>query len=171
MKAKISSQLDSRKRRIEKRLDRANGPRGDQPVFTASNIHFEIADRTHGIAHGGIGVVHALAREIGLIDAIDSRSGRQRTTQPDPRRRLLSRPAYNTHPKTHPTEWPNASGFACLRTRSIGHKAVRRLRPVQELSHFVERIWRLAPVQDCMAIWTHGPQILNGINLIFSSDV
>lgn len=73
MKAKISAQLDSRKRRIDKRLERANGPSSDQPVFTDSNIHFEIADRTRGIAHGGIGVVHALARKIGLIDAINER--------------------------------------------------------------------------------------------------
>ncbi len=42
-------------------------------MFTAANIHYEIADRTRGITHGGIGVVHALAREIGLIDAIDAR--------------------------------------------------------------------------------------------------
>jgi hypothetical protein len=45
----------------------------DRPVFMASNIRYEFADRTRGIAHGGIGVIHALAHEIGLIDAIDSR--------------------------------------------------------------------------------------------------
>lgn len=73
VKAKIASQLDSRKRRIEKRLDRADYRDADRPMFTARNIHYEIADRTHGITHGGIGVVQALAREIGLIDAIDSR--------------------------------------------------------------------------------------------------
>jgi hypothetical protein len=73
VKAKISAQLDSRKRRIEKRLDRTNCRDADRPMFAAANIHYEIADRTRGIAHGGIGVVHALAREIGLIDAIDSR--------------------------------------------------------------------------------------------------
>ena len=42
-------------------------------MFTASNIHYEIADRTRGIAHGGIGAIHALARQLGLIDAIDRR--------------------------------------------------------------------------------------------------
>jgi len=39
--------------------------------MTARNIHYEIAERTHGIAVGGIGAMHALARRIGLIDAID----------------------------------------------------------------------------------------------------
>src|SRR5262245_3865149 len=40
-------------------------------MFTASDIHYEIADRTRGISSGGIGAVHALARQVGLIDAID----------------------------------------------------------------------------------------------------
>jgi hypothetical protein len=42
-------------------------------MFTAANFHYEIADRTRGLAHGGIGAIHALARNIGLIDAIDDR--------------------------------------------------------------------------------------------------
>lgn len=42
-------------------------------MFTASNLHFEIADRTRAIAHGGIGLFHALARRLGLIDRLDRR--------------------------------------------------------------------------------------------------
>ena len=42
-------------------------------MFTAGNIRFEIADRTRAIAHGGIGLFHALARRLGLIDRIDRR--------------------------------------------------------------------------------------------------
>ena len=42
-------------------------------MFSASNIHYEIADRTRGLAHGGIGAMHLLARQTGLIDAIDRR--------------------------------------------------------------------------------------------------
>src|SRR4029077_2869670 len=34
---------------------------------------YEIADRTRGIASGGIGALHALARQVGLVDAIDDR--------------------------------------------------------------------------------------------------
>ncbi len=41
--------------------------------MTASNIHYEIADRSRGIAVGGIGAIHALAHRTGLIDAIDQR--------------------------------------------------------------------------------------------------
>ncbi len=42
-------------------------------MLTAGNLHFEISDRTRAIAHGGIGVFHALAHRLGLIDRIDRR--------------------------------------------------------------------------------------------------
>jgi len=73
VKPKIRRQLDNRKRRIERRLDKTNVPNCQRPVFTASDIHYEIADRTRGIASGGIGALHALARQVGLVDAIDDR--------------------------------------------------------------------------------------------------
>ena len=72
MNASIRGQLARRKRRIERRLDPADLRGCDQPMMTARNIHYEISDRSRGIAHGGIGAVHALARKIGLIDAIDA---------------------------------------------------------------------------------------------------
>ena len=71
MNAKIQQQLANRKRRIERRLDKTKLQGADQPMFTASNIHYDIAERTRGLAHGGIGVMHALAKRLGLIDAID----------------------------------------------------------------------------------------------------
>jgi len=72
VKHSIPKRLRQAKRRIEQRLA---GPRADQgtPMFTASNIRLELADKTRGIGVGGIGVVHRLAREIGLIEAIDRR--------------------------------------------------------------------------------------------------
>ena len=72
MKHSIPKRLRQAKRRIEQRLA---GPRADQgtPMFTASNIRLELADKTRGIGVGGIGVVHRLAQEIGLIEAIDRR--------------------------------------------------------------------------------------------------
>jgi hypothetical protein len=42
-------------------------------MFTASNIHYEISDRSRGSAHGGIGAFHLLARLLGLIERIDDR--------------------------------------------------------------------------------------------------
>ena len=71
MNAKIHQQLANRKSRIERRLDKKRLGNTSRPAFTAANIHYEIGDRCHGLAHGGIGAIHLLARRIGLIDAID----------------------------------------------------------------------------------------------------
>ena len=42
-------------------------------MMTASNIHYEIAERTRATAHGGIGAVHLLVRKLRLDKAIDRR--------------------------------------------------------------------------------------------------
>jgi len=44
-------------------------------MMTASNIHYEFADRTRATAHGGIGAIHLLARKLGLDQAIDAGLG------------------------------------------------------------------------------------------------
>jgi hypothetical protein len=67
----IRQKLAHRKRRIERRLDKRDLRGCSQPMLTAQNIHYEIAGRTRGIAVGGLGAFHTLARQIGLIDAID----------------------------------------------------------------------------------------------------
>ena len=43
----------------------------DSPMFSASNIHYEVSERTRGLNVGGIGAIHKLARVTGLIEAID----------------------------------------------------------------------------------------------------
>jgi hypothetical protein len=42
-------------------------------MLTASNIHYEIAERTRATAHGGIGLIHLLVRTLGLDRAINAR--------------------------------------------------------------------------------------------------
>ena len=63
--------LDKCKRRIEGRLDESRGTMTFSPEFGAGNIHYEVAERTSGIAYGGIGAIHLLAQRIGLPEAID----------------------------------------------------------------------------------------------------
>jgi hypothetical protein len=46
--AKIHQQLANRKSRMERRLDKKRLGNLDHPMFTAANIHYEIADRTRG---------------------------------------------------------------------------------------------------------------------------
>jgi hypothetical protein len=69
----IQNRVRARKRRIHERLDRDNYPEGDRPVMRASNIHYELAERTLATSYGGIGLMYQLAGESGLIDAIDRR--------------------------------------------------------------------------------------------------
>jgi hypothetical protein len=65
--------LDRCKRRIMKRLDQTKDTMTFEPEFAASNIHYEISARTGAISCGGIGAIHMLAKDIGLVDAIDQR--------------------------------------------------------------------------------------------------
>lgn len=48
---------------------------GDQPrpMFSASNIHYDLDGRQQGISHGGIGIIHLLSNKIGLNDEINNR--------------------------------------------------------------------------------------------------
>jgi len=71
--AKIRRQLANRKRRIQRRLDKTDLRGCSQPMMTASNVHYEIAERPRGLSVGGIGAIHALACRIGLPEAIDRR--------------------------------------------------------------------------------------------------
>jgi Transposase DDE domain group 1 len=73
VKQSIQQKLANSKRRIQRRLDKFKLRGCDKPIMTASNIHYEIAERTHGIAVGGIGAIHALVRQLGLIEAINQR--------------------------------------------------------------------------------------------------
>jgi hypothetical protein len=72
VKTSVARLLRERKRRVEERINpRAPDADSTEPMFSARNIQYEVADRTRGIAAGGIGAIHLLARQVGLIDDID----------------------------------------------------------------------------------------------------
>jgi len=73
VKKSIRRKLASGKRKIERRLEEALKQDGESPVFTASNIHYELSGRNRAIAHGGIGAIHLMAQKIGLVREIDER--------------------------------------------------------------------------------------------------
>ena len=64
--------IAERKRKVAERIKHKAEDR-DEPMFRARNIQFEVADRTQAICYGGIGLMHSLARQSGLSDAIDRR--------------------------------------------------------------------------------------------------
>jgi len=63
--------LHERRRRLLDRIVNRPGPEREQPMMTASNIHYELADRVHGLSAGGIGAMLLLAHRIGLIRDIN----------------------------------------------------------------------------------------------------
>ena len=65
MNAKIRRKLKARKRRIQKRLDKRNMGR-ECPVISASNIDYELAERTQAISAGGIGLIHKMVCQLAL---------------------------------------------------------------------------------------------------------
>jgi len=73
VKQRLRSELRKRKRKIERRLKKAVKQGGRKPVLSASNIHYELAERNRAISYGGIGAIHLLARKVGLVASIDER--------------------------------------------------------------------------------------------------
>lgn len=60
-----------RKLRIARRLRSRNWRPRAEPMFSASNVHYEVADRVRGLGCGGIGVAHLVALQSGLVQAIN----------------------------------------------------------------------------------------------------
>jgi hypothetical protein len=69
--AKIRKRIERRKARIARRLDKNDNRGCERPMMTATNIHYEIAERTRAIGAGGIGAMHLLVQKLGLDEAID----------------------------------------------------------------------------------------------------
>jgi Transposase DDE domain group 1 len=65
--------LDKCKRRILRRLDKSKDTMTFRPQFRVGKIQYEVSQRFGAICCGGIGAIHALAQQIGLVDAIDQR--------------------------------------------------------------------------------------------------
>ena len=72
MNRKIKQKLAARKRRIAQRLDKTRYE-GDSPVLSASNVQYEISDRIHATAAGGLGMIHQMVKRLELDQAINRR--------------------------------------------------------------------------------------------------
>jgi hypothetical protein len=74
---RIAQKLARRKRRIVKRLQVAQDMRFVRmmscapPVLSSAGLKYELSDRTQAIVYGGVPLMLRVARESGLIDAID----------------------------------------------------------------------------------------------------
>jgi hypothetical protein len=73
VKTSTQQNVARRKRRIERRLRPRTWAAQPRPMYTASNVQYEHSGRVRGLATGGIGAMHGLARHTGLVAAIDQR--------------------------------------------------------------------------------------------------
>jgi len=66
--------LRNRKHGIERRLDpKRRWSEQPAPMLSASNIHFEMAERDRAVNYGGIGAIHLMGQRLGLAEEIDGR--------------------------------------------------------------------------------------------------
>jgi hypothetical protein len=63
--------MSKKKRKIARRLKRKQWEEQERPMFTAKNIHYEIAEKCQAIACGGIGAIHQMVIRSGLVKEID----------------------------------------------------------------------------------------------------
>ena len=63
--------LRNRKQRIERRLRPKNCEEQARPMLKASNLHYEMAERTGAMNCGGIGAMHLMVQRLGLVEDID----------------------------------------------------------------------------------------------------
>ena len=70
-KQKRKQKLQKCKRSIESRLDKTKLPDSEKPMFSASNIHYDLSDKVRALDVGGVGAIHKMVQSIGLIDDID----------------------------------------------------------------------------------------------------
>lgn len=85
-----------RNRRIHRRLQRNRKRNNGRPELTASNIHYDMADRTTAIDVGGIGAIHRLSLQTGLVEAIDDQLQVLSSHQPYHESDHVLNIAYNT---------------------------------------------------------------------------
>jgi len=59
--------LRRRKHRIQRRLKPRQWPEQPQPMFDASNIHYEMSEKCQASSYGGIGAIHLMVQKLGLV--------------------------------------------------------------------------------------------------------
>lgn len=74
MKKRYTKIIRNRKKRISRRLDPNRAWCAQpEPIITATNIHYEMAEKVRAVNCGGLGAIHLMAGKLGLPDEIDQR--------------------------------------------------------------------------------------------------
>ena len=73
MKREDDKRLRNRKRRIGHRFRDRIWSEQATPMLRGRDLQYELSDRTRGLDTGGIGVMHRLALQTGLVEEVDRR--------------------------------------------------------------------------------------------------
>ena len=73
MKPSFRSWFRKVKSRVLRRLDKKHHTASAEPVFSSSNIDYDVSHRDRATSYGGIGLIQLLVRRLGLAKAIDQR--------------------------------------------------------------------------------------------------
>ncbi len=68
---KVRRIIAAEKRKIERRLGQAVEVNEGGPVLSATNIQYELAEKTKAISHGGIGAIHRVVNKVGLVKRLN----------------------------------------------------------------------------------------------------
>ena len=71
MTKSITELLESRKSEVAYRTDRTQATPGG-PQLSASPVVYEVSEKTRAVAHGGMALIHQIAVQSGLVDAINA---------------------------------------------------------------------------------------------------
>ena len=71
MNKSLEREIEKRKCRIARRNRVRQWTNQERPMFRPGNIRYECSSRDRGIACGGIGAMYLMAKNIGLLEAID----------------------------------------------------------------------------------------------------
>jgi hypothetical protein len=71
VKRKYRQTLAQRKRSIEQRLAPESYPTSGQPQIGNVNLHYDLSQRHRAISCGGIGAIHQMVQQLGLIEDIN----------------------------------------------------------------------------------------------------
>jgi hypothetical protein len=72
VKQQHTNEIERRQVRRGERLSRSSWPQGDRPMLAGDNEVFEVAQRVQATNHGGIALIHRLARQLELPRLIDA---------------------------------------------------------------------------------------------------
>src|SRR5579863_121262 len=72
VKQRVRRQLAREARLLDRRLEAAVVPNSCGPVLGRANVVYELAERSRGTAHGGMGLICRVVDTLGLAEEINS---------------------------------------------------------------------------------------------------